>query len=266
MSIYDRYPIDAKRIRGALDSAIVTNVVYLAGTQTVTGAKTFSGAGPWRVTINSTGTPNSGIALQEAGVATWTLASYSSGTFTFYNESFPGEALGISATNVATFTADVVLRNANSPLRLTIDSTNGSPNAGIALKESGTAKWTLASYSGGTFTFYNEAMSAEAIGISGSTNAATFSGDVKLGTVGKGLYIKEGTNGTMGSAAMVAGTVTVSTTKVTANSRIFLTIDSPSLNIGSTYVSARTAGTSFVINSTNVLDTSTVSWLIVEPA
>jgi hypothetical protein len=101
----------------------------------------------------------------------------------------------------------------------------------------------------------------------GSGSAFAFSDDLKLDTVGKGLYVKEGSNATMGTATLVAGTVTVSTTKVTANSRIFLTVNGGTLtNIGSTYISARTAGTSFTISSTNILDASDVAWIIVEPA
>jgi hypothetical protein len=91
--------------------------------------------------------------------------------------------------------------------------------------------------------------------------------DFLLNTVGNGLYIKEGTNATMGTATLSAGTATVSTTKVTANSRIFLTVDGGTLtNVGAPYISARTAGTSFVITSTNILDASNVAWVIIEPS
>lgn len=38
------------------------------------------------------------------------------------------------------------------------------------------------------------------------------------------------------------------------------------VTLGSLSISARTAGTSFTISSTNILDTSTISWLIIEPA
>lgn len=92
------------------------------------------------------------------------------------------------------------------------------------------------------------------------------SGNFKLETAGNGILIKEGTNATMGTATLAGGTVVVNTTKVTANSRIFLTINGGTLlNVGSTYVSARTAGTSFTITSTNVLDASNVAWVILEP-
>ena len=76
-------------------------------------------------------------------------------------------------------------------------------------------------------------------------------------------------------ATLVAGTVTVSTTKVTTNSRIFLTTQTLSgTEYGTVRVSARSAATSFAItsyrgnNTTTVAsgDTSNVAWMIVEPA
>ncbi|MEU0860620.1 hypothetical protein ABZ352_35435 [Streptomyces griseofuscus] len=90
--------------------------------------------------------------------------------------------------------------------------------------------------------------------------------DVAIRVAGKGLQVAEGTNAKAGTATMAAGTVTVSTTAVTANSRIQLTIQSPGGTVGSVYVNSRTAGTSFVIKSTSSTDTSVVAWLIVEPA
>lgn len=101
----------------------------------------------------------------------------------------------------------------------------------------------------------------------GSGARFSFSDDVGIDTVGKGLYIKEGSNATMGTATLVGGTVVVNTTKVTANSRIFLTVNGGTLtNVGAVYISARTAGTSFTISSLNILDTSDVAWMIVEPS
>lgn len=103
-----------------------------------------------------------------------------------------------------------------------------------------------------------------------STNAPTktlgVDGDLALETAGNGHYIKEGTNATMGSATLVAGTVVVSTTKVTASSRIFLQGQNTSGTAGELTISARTAGTSFTITSLNVLDTRLVAWIIMEPA
>lgn len=95
-----------------------------------------------------------------------------------------------------------------------------------------------------------------------------FGGNVKLLTAGNGFYIKEGTNATMGTSTLVGGTVTVSTTKVTATSRIYLTIQSLGTvtvpkSVG---VTARSAGISFTITSADATDTSVISWVIIEPS
>jgi hypothetical protein len=94
-------------------------------------------------------------------------------------------------------------------------------------------------------------------------------GNLILATAGKGILIKTGTNATMGtSAAMTAGTITISTTAVTSSSIIFLTVNTPGGTQGtlSAPTASIVAGTSFVINSSSNTDTSTVNWLIVNPA
>jgi hypothetical protein len=90
--------------------------------------------------------------------------------------------------------------------------------------------------------------------------------DLRIATIGRGLEVAEGSNAKMGLSTLVAGTVTVSTTAVAANSRIFLTAQSTGGTPGALRVSARTAGTSFTITSTSGTDTSTVAWQIVGPA
>lgn len=74
-------------------------------------------------------------------------------------------------------------------------------------------------------------------------------------------------NTASGTVVLSAGTATVSTALVTANSRIFLTAQILGTITGGVglAISARTAGTSFTIKSENALDTSTVAWLIFEP-
>lgn len=100
-----------------------------------------------------------------------------------------------------------------------------------------------------------------------STNPAVLSGDFKINTAGKGLFIKEGSNAKMGTATLNGVTaVTISTTAVTANSRIMLTTQASGGTVGAPYVDTRSAGTSFNIKSTGAADTSTVAWMIVEPA
>lgn len=88
---------------------------------------------------------------------------------------------------------------------------------------------------------------------------------VDIASAGFGLAVKEGANAKQGTAVLVAGTVTVANTSVTANSRIVLTTQTPGGTAGFLVVSARTPGTSFTILSSNAADTSTVAYEIFEP-
>lgn len=88
--------------------------------------------------------------------------------------------------------------------------------------------------------------------------------NLSLGTIGNKISVKTGSNASVGTAVLSAGTVTVNNTLITANSQIQLTPQDGSANIGSVWVSAKTVGTSFVISSSNVLDTRTVFWQIIE--
>lgn len=99
------------------------------------------------------------------------------------------------------------------------------------------------------------------------TGTLSFStGDVKLLQAGKGIFIKEGANAKMGVATLVGGTVVVSTTAVTASSRILLSAQTASGTQGWLSITALTPATSFTITSTSILETSSVLWVILEPA
>jgi hypothetical protein len=89
--------------------------------------------------------------------------------------------------------------------------------------------------------------------------------DLTIDTLTGAVKHREGTNAIQGVATLVAGTVTVNTTRVTANSRIFLTGQNASGTHGELGVSARVAGTSFTITSSNGADTRDVAWYILEP-
>lgn len=104
------------------------------------------------------------------------------------------------------------------------------------------------------------------LSITRSTNQASFTGNISMATAGYGLKVAEGANARMGVATLVAGTVVVNTTAVAANSRVFLTSQSGGGTPGFLRVSARVAGTSFTILSSNAADTSVVAWFIVDPA
>jgi len=98
-----------------------------------------------------------------------------------------------------------------------------------------------------------------------STRDLNFNSNLVLPTVGDGIKIKEGIDATMGRATLVGGTVTVNTTKATTTCEIFLTSRVDGGTPGTAVrVSALSNGTSFTITSTNILDTSEISWLIIE--
>lgn len=68
-----------------------------------------------------------------------------------------------------------------------------------------------------------------------------------------------------GAATLVAGAVTVGNTSVTTGTLIFLTRSVTGGTLGHLSYTI-SAGTSFTINSSSATDTSTVNWLLIEPA
>lgn len=99
----------------------------------------------------------------------------------------------------------------------------------------------------------------------GSGSTITVNLDATLTGLTK-LNVTTGSNASIGtSAAMVAGTVTVSTTAVTASSIIFVSRNTAGGTTGnlSAPTASIVAGTSFVINSSSNTDTSTVNWWII---
>lgn len=99
-----------------------------------------------------------------------------------------------------------------------------------------------------------------------ATTGAVSTGNLTLGTAGNKISITTGSNASAGTGTLVGGSATISTTAVTANSLIFVTDTAISLtNVGTLTVPTASiiAGTSFVVKSTNILDISTFSWLII---
>ncbi len=78
-----------------------------------------------------------------------------------------------------------------------------------------------------------------------------------------GLYLNEDENSKMGQATLSGGTVIVENTSITANSRIFLTVQSVSGTPGLLSL-VKVVDTGFIINSTQASDASTVAYLIIE--
>ncbi len=96
----------------------------------------------------------------------------------------------------------------------------------------------------------------------------TLSGNLKLGTAGNQLFIKQGSNASQGRASLSGGHVVVANTLSSTTMEVFLTYRGVSnvAHMGDLYVAAIVVGTSFEIKSTNVADDSDVSWWLVERA
>lgn len=129
----------------------------------------------------------------------------------------------------------------------------GDSNARLTIQADGQHNW-------------GDGAGGNAVNMYRSTARLATDNNFAVNSAGKGLQVKEGSNAKMGSSVLVGGTVVVSNTSVTASSRIFLTCNTPGGTPGFLRVSARTNGTSFTILSSSGSDTSTVSWIMFEPA
>lgn len=83
-----------------------------------------------------------------------------------------------------------------------------------------------------------------AAGVASTGDVTVNSGNVVVNTTGKGLRVKEGSNATSGTLTLTGATpVVVSTTAVTANSRIHLTTNTVGGTPAFCWISGRSAGT-----------------------
>jgi len=147
-----------------------------------------------------------------------------------------------------------------------------SNSTGDILAINGTANQITASTTSGTTTLSIPSTFIAPGSISATLgNITATNGNLVLGTAGNKIVSTSvattttaGAN-SFGSVALVGGTATVATTAVTANSLIFLTSQAlGTVTVASALdVTAKTAGTSFVITASQGTDTSTIAWMIV---
>lgn len=101
-----------------------------------------------------------------------------------------------------------------------------------------------------------------------AVDGGAFTNRFKLSSGGvltaNGLSIVSGANQRAGNAVLVAGTVTVNNTTVTANTIVMLTRKTAGGTPGTLITYTVSAGTSFTINSDSALDTSTFSYFLIE--
>lgn len=181
--------------------------------------------------------------------------------------------VGSGATFITNSAATIVESILTTKQELRVDTTNSLGDTGPIYLQNQATNFIKIAANTNLFTVVGYSNNA-VVGTMISGNMTNYDvsaglGNLVVSTIGKGLQIKEGTNAKMGvSAAMTAGSIVISTTAVTANSRIFLTPQTLGtvLRPAAVGVTARTAGTSFTITSSDATDTSTVAWMLVEPS
>lgn len=280
---------------GSYDTAVGANALYgnLTGNSNVavgasalqanTSASFLVGVGASALQANTTGTGNVAVG-SSAGLHTTTGGDITAVGF---------QALGANTTGGAiTAIGSNALANLNTNYGTAVGayafySTTGTKNAGIGANTgydvtSGDSNTLIGNNTGRGITTgrANTVIGANITGLAATLSNTIILGDgdgairlqagsngiLNIETLGGGLAVKEGLNGKQGVVTLTAGAATVSTTAVTANSRIFLTSQVDGGTPGFLRVSARTAGTSFTITSSSGTDTSTVAYEIVEPA
>lgn len=172
------------------------------------------------------------------------------------------DGLAWSSGTTTSYTAAIENTNTTSPSGLLIKSAAGSTSA------SGRSFLVVNGTTPALVVLNNNKVG---IGTQSPAEALDVTGNLQLNTAGNKLIIATGTNAAAGSATLVNGTVTVSSTAVTANSIILITSQNNSGSVGSVKVTGKTPGTSFTITSyswnLNVAsvetgDTSTVGYVI----
>jgi len=207
-----------------------------------------------------------GAILSSAGTAATPGISFTSATNGgMFFDSVP--CIAASGTKVARFTQYSIGVGASATPGLSLNVNSGGGATGyLALQfNTASAPFTIGAYSGGV----------RYLSISADGTAITSEiGNLVFATAGTGIKIKEGSNARMGTATLSSGTVTVSNTSVTANTRFSVSRvgKGSSTAIGALDVGAVTSLTSFVINAlkadatTETGDLSVVHWILFEPA
>lgn len=95
-----------------------------------------------------------------------------------------------------------------------------------------------------------------------AVGATTVNGNLTFGALGNKMIVPTGANASAGQNTLVAGTLTLNTTAITANSLVQLTRAGPGSTgaaaLGSLTVGTITPGVSFVINALQVADSSAI--------
>jgi hypothetical protein len=270
-----------------------TTLAGLAVTQTFTGFNTFnpsvSGASSIGVSMTPTNTTTANSQIHYGLKVAQTLTN--SGNFTNQSRALD-VSIGTSSLIFGDFNNPNAYSNVNSEPSLFINRTSSSGwsnlyfsntfqtgfSAGLRFNTTGELRLGTF-FSGGWTNIFNNA--TEVARFTGGNlllqNGGTFTdntvdrlqinGNLNLTAAGNKIKMVSSSNTatattySSGTTTLISGTITVTTTSITASSNVILTLQNCS-NCGTVYLNGRTAGTSFTIASTNILDGSLVYWEI----
>lgn len=219
-----------------------------------------------------------GVKKTGGADADFTAAAITSGTAGTTNGQVTiGAAASVNAFITIGGTVNLVATGRNNLLgatwQIVTDTTGSSGPAAIRVGSTGSIGFGNTASNVGTVDTALRRVSTSVLGVYTTETGATFAGfsaatitaigSIVCSTAGFGIQIKSGTGARAGNATLVAGTVTVTNTTVTANTIVYLTVKTAGGTIG-TLTYTLSAGASFTINSSNILDTSVVSYLLIE--
>ncbi len=164
--------------------------------------------------------------------------------------------IDIIAPNFRTTASNIIYgAGSNTALATTYLGWNNTSSVVAAVQLSASNHLDFWSYSGSW---------ARSLRIADDTTVSVY-GNLTMPTVGSILSIKEGANGRMGETTLVGGTVSVLVASITTSTRCMLTRHIVGGTVGTQITYACTAGT-LTITSDNPLDTSTFTYLLIDPA
>lgn len=276
------------------------DVPFSAGIGGTLNVDNASAASPVSKTVRVTANTGFGVHVTStAGVGTLSIGTTGvkgEGTIGIHGQTTTGygaigqatsaSGIGVSATSAGNFAIQAAINPASTntviPIMGNYRNTTGTPASGLGesidfyiedsanndelvnqIISKATTVTDGAEVSEFSITGKNGGALTALLTLAGNGNATINNGNLSLGTAGNKINITTGSNAAAGtSAAMTAGTITISTTAVSANSIILLTHATFGGTTGVLRYGNIVAGTSFDIISSNAADTGTVGWII----
>jgi predicted enzyme related to lactoylglutathione lyase len=220
-------------------------------------------AGAQVLLATSTGLNNTAIGVTTPAAGAFTSLSSTTGLTV---------SAGTIAVTTPTLNEGFSFYNSNAAggasIPMWLNSNSGGSITNVSIENAGAGRMvfrTGAATLNGFGTERFEIAASGAATFNGALNATgllTATGGVTVGT-GKTITLDvAGADAVAGNATLVGGTVTVSTTAISAGSLVLLTRKTSGGTIGTAITYTINAGVSFTITSDNVLDTSTFTWVI----